>query len=94
MKPLTVLSSPDARTALVAVAAAAGAIVYLGLAVASFLRVHSAFDGAAFATGWSMVLGASAAAIAGHAWGQAKADAIPSAPDPVPTVPPTSGGGS
>lgn len=86
MKPLAVLSSADARTALVAVAAAAGAMTYLGLAIASFVRVHGAFDGTAFATGWGVVLGASAAAIAGHAWGQARADAIPSAPDPAPAT--------
>lgn len=77
---LTVLTSSDARTALIAVAAAVGALTYLGLAVAAFWRGSGGFDGTTFAAGWSVVLGASAAAVAGHAWGAAKADAIPSAP--------------
>lgn len=78
-KLLDMLGDADARTALIALSATLGAVVYLGLAVASFARGHVAFDGNEFAVGWAGVLGASAAAIAGHAWGQAKADAIPSA---------------
>lgn len=77
---LALLTSSDARTALIALSAAIGALVYLGLAVAAFWRGTGAFDGTTFAAGWSVVLGASAAAVAGHAWGAAKADAIPNAP--------------
>lgn len=77
---LATLGDADARTALIAISAALGALTYLGLAVASFARGAAPFDGAAFATGWGLTLGASAAAVAGHAWGAAKADAVPSAP--------------
>lgn len=78
----------DGKTALIAVSAAGGVVVFLGLSIASFVRVHTAFDGTAFAAGWGLTLGASAAAIAGHAWGAAKADAIPSAPDATPSPAP------
>lgn len=86
---LATVATSEARTALIAVAAAVGALVYLGLAIASFARGTAPFDGAAFAAGWGVTIGASAAAIAGHAWGAAKADAIPSAPDA-----PSAAGGS
>lgn len=79
-------SGADGKTALIAAAATLGMVVFLALTVASFMRVDVAFDGAGFAAGWSIVLGASAAAIAGHAWGQAKADAIPAAPDAGPAT--------
>lgn len=90
---MTALTSSDARTALIAMSAAIGALVYLGLAVAAFWRGSGAFDGTTFAAGWSVVLGASAAAVAGHAWGAAKADEIPSAPV-VPAAPATPATGS
>ena len=77
---LASFSGSGGKTALVALAAAAGVVTFLGLAVAGFWRSGGPFDSAGFAAGWGLTLGASAAAIAGHAWGAARADAIASAP--------------
>ena len=87
---LAAFGGSDGKTALIGVQATAGVLVFLGLAVWSFARGTAAFDMGAFSVAFAGVIGASAAAIAGHAWGAAKADAIPSAP-PVPPAPPASG---
>ena len=78
---LATFQGPDGKTALIACQASATVGTFLGLSVWSFARGGGAFDMTTFATAGGMVLTASAAAIAGHAWGQAKAQAIPAAPD-------------
>ena len=77
---LAYFSGSDGKTALLAVCSAGGVLTFLALAVASFVR-GAAFEPGAFALGWGGVIGASAAAIAGHAWGAAKADAVPNPPE-------------
>lgn len=69
----SVFAGPNGKTALVAAHATAGIVVFLGLAVWHVIGEHRPFDAAGFAGAWVMILGASAAAIGGHAWLQAKA---------------------
>ena len=82
---LSTFNGPDGKTALVAAQATAGVLVFLAMELWSFARSRAPFDMTGFATAFGFVLTASSAAIAGHAWGQAKAQAVPSAPAPQPT---------
>ncbi len=93
-KLLALFSGSDARTALIAISSAFGVVTYLGLQVASFVRSGAPFDGSGFGAGWGLTLGASAAAIVGHALWQAKADAIPAAPDAAPAPPGSAASGA
>ena len=94
MRPLlAAFRGPEGKTALVAAQASAGVATFLGLAVWSFVRGPAPFDMAGFAAAFGIVLAASAGAIAGHAWGLAKAQAIPAAPDP-PVPGPSAAGGA
>ncbi len=68
------------KTALVAASAAAGVFTFLGLTVYQVVWKGVPLDYAGWGLAWASVLGASAAAIAGHAWGQAKAAAVQGAP--------------
>ena len=61
-------SGPSGKTALVAVHASAGVATFLGLSLYQVIIRHAAFDPAGFGGAWIMVLGASAAAISGHAY--------------------------
>ncbi len=63
------------KTALIAASAAAGVFVFLGLTIYQVVWRALPLDYAGWGIAWASVLGASAAAIAGHAWGQAKAAA-------------------
>ena len=82
--PISAFRGPDGKTALVAVQATVGVLVFLAMELWSFVRSRAPFAMTGFATAFGIVLTASSAAIAGHAWGQAKAQAIPDAPDPQP----------
>jgi len=73
---LSVFSGPAGKTALIAASAVGGVLTFLGLSVWHVVAGKAPFDAMSFASAWALVLGASAAAIAGHAWGQAKAQAI------------------
>lgn len=77
---LHVFAGSDGKTALVAVQASLGVLTFLGLAVWHVIGRDRPFDMAAFSESFAVVLGASGAAIGGHSYLAAKADAIPSPP--------------
>ena len=69
----SVFAGAAGKTALVAASAAAGVFTFLGLTVYQVVWRAMPLDYAGWGIAWASVLGASAAAIAGHAWGAAKA---------------------
>jgi hypothetical protein len=75
VNPAAIFAGAAGKTALVASSAAAGVFVFLGLTVYQVVWKAVPLDYAGWGIAWASVLGASAAAIAGHAWGQAKATA-------------------
>lgn len=71
----TLFAGPAGKTALIGASAGAGVLTFLGLTIWQVAWKGQTLDYGSWAVAWGAVLGASAAAIAGHAWGQAKAAA-------------------